>query len=187
MLDLKFIREHFDDVRKGAEAKGLTVNLGEILSLDERRRALIQEGESLKATRNQVSAEIGKLKKEGKAADKAIGEMETVKARIQVIDGELRELEQSLGAALLTVPNIPHPSVPLGKTPAENKEIFTWGEAPVTDSPLKPHWEIAERLGILDFNRGSKVSGAGFPFFVGKGARLERAVINFFLDQAPAL
>lgn len=184
MLDLKFIREHFDDVRKGAEAKGLTVNLGEILSLDERRRALIQEGESLKATRNQVSAEIGKLKKEGKAADKAIGEMETVKARIQVIDGELRELEQSLGAALLTVPNIPHPSVPLGKTPAENKEIFTWGEAPVTDSPLKPHWEIAERLGILDFNRGSKVSGAGFPFFVGKGARLERAVINFFLDQA---
>lgn len=184
MLDLKFIREHFDEVRKGAEAKGLTVNLGDIISLDERRRALIQEGESLKAKRNQVSVEIGKLKKEGKSVDTVIAEMETVKERIQSIDGDLRELEQQLDALLLTVPNIPHPSVPLGKTPADNKEIFTWGEAPAVDFPLRPHWDLAESLGILDFNRGSKVSGAGFPFFVGKGARLERSLVNFFLDQA---
>ena len=184
MLDLKFIREHFDDVRKGAEAKGLTVNLGEIISLDERRRALIQEGEALKAKRNQVSGEIGKLKKEGKSTDTLIEEMETVKARVQSIDGELRELEQHLGVLMLAVPNLPHPSVPIGKTPAENKEISTWGEAPVSDAPLRPHWELAQALGILDFDRGSKVSGAGFPFFVGKGARLERSLINFFLDQA---
>lgn len=184
MLDLKFIREHFDDVRKGAEAKGMTVNLGGIISLDERRRALIQEGEALKARRNQASGEIGRLKKEGRNADGQIAEMETVKARIQEIDGELRTLEEQLNALLMTVPNLPHPSVPVGKTPGDNKEILTWGESPVTDSPLKPHWELAESLGILDFNRGSKVSGAGFPFFVGKGARLERAVINFFLDQA---
>jgi seryl-tRNA synthetase len=96
----------------------------------------------------------------------------------------LRQVEQALHAALLNVPNIPHPSVPVGKTPAENQTIFHWGEPPVVDFPLKPHWEVAEKLGILDFARGAKVVGAGFPFYVGKGARLERALINFFLDQA---
>ena len=184
MLDIKFIRENHDLVRKGAEAKGLTVNLGEIITLDEKRRNLIQEGESLKAQRNQVSAQIGKLKKEGGDASKAIADMEIVKGRIQSIDEELREVETKLNSALLNVPNIPHPSVPLGKTPAENKEIFKWGEQPGTDFPLKPHWELAEKHGIIDFHRGSKVTGAGFPFFVGKGATLERALINFFLDQA---
>jgi len=186
MLDLKFIRENYDAVRKGAEAKGLTVNLGEIISLDEQRRAFIQEGESLKAQRNQVSAAIGKLKKEGKDANKAIREMETVKSRIQVIDGELHELEAQLSVLLLTVPNLPHPSVPLGKTPADNKEISSWGEEPSVDFSLRPHWELAEKLGILDFTRGAKVSGAGFPFYIQKGAQLERALINFFLDQASA-
>lgn len=184
MLDMKFIRDNFDAVRKGAEAKGLTVNLGEIISRDEHRRALIREGESLKAQRNQVSGEIGKLKKEGKDAGPSIREMETVKARIQAIDGQLRGLEEQLASLLLTVPNIPHPSVPLGKTPADNKEIAAWGEEPSVDFPLKPHWELAEKLGILDFTRGGKVSGAGFPFYLQKGAMLERALINFFLDQA---
>ncbi|MEK6566151.1 MAG: serine--tRNA ligase [Bacteroidota bacterium] len=184
MLDIKFIRENHDLVRKGAEAKGLTVNLGEIITLDEKRRKLIQEGEALKAQRNQVSAQIGKLKKEGEDASKSIADMEIVKARIQSIDEELREVETKLNSALLNVPNIPHPSVPIGKTPAENKEISKWGEQPKTDFPLKPHWELAEKHGIIDFQRGSKVTGAGFPFFVGKGATLERAMINFFLDQA---
>ncbi len=184
MLDIKFIRENHDLVRKGAEAKGLTVNLGEIITLDEKRRNLIQEGEALKAQRNQVSAQIGKLKKEGGDASKAIADMEIVKSRIQSIDEELREVETKLNSALLNVPNIPHPSVPIGKTPAENKEIFKWGEQPKTDFPLKPHWELAEKHGIIDFHRGAKVTGAGFPFFVGKGATLERALINFFLDQA---
>jgi len=184
MIDLKFIRENHEAVRKGSEAKGLTVNLGEIISLDERRRGLIQEGERLKAKRNEVSAEIGKLKKAGKDASVSISEMDSVKDRIQVIDAELREVETKLNAALLTVPNIPHPSVPLGKTPADNKEIFKWGEIPKVDFQLKSHWELAEKLGIIDFQRGSKVAGSGFPFFVGKGAMLERALINFFLDQA---
>ena len=184
MLDLKFIREHYDAVRKGAEAKGMTVNLGEIISRDEQRRSLIQEGEALKAQRNQASAAIGKLKKEGKDAEPAIREMETVKSRIQAIDVQLREIEEQLSALLLTVPNIPHPSVPIGRTPADNKEISIWGEAPAVDFAMKPHWELADALGILDFSRGSKVTGAGFPFYVGKGAQLERALINFFLDQA---
>lgn len=184
MLDLKFIRENFDLVRKGAESKGLTVNLGTIISLDEKRRALIQEGEGLKARRNTVSAEIGKRKKEGKSADEAITEMDAVKGRIHAIDTDLRTIDEQLEVLLLTVPNLPHPSVPIGSTPAENKEISNWGEPPRVDFPLKPHWEIAERLGIVDFTRGVKITGAGFPVYVGKGATLERALINFFLDEA---
>jgi len=184
MLDLKFIRENRDLVRSGAESKGISVSLDEIFILDDKRRALIQEGDVLKAKRNQVSAHVGKIKKEGGDASAVIAEMESVKNRIQEIDPELREIETNLHALLLTVPNIPHPSVPVGKTPAENKEIFRWGEILKTDFPLQPHWVLTEKLGIVDFDRGAKVSGAGFPFYVGKGATLERALINFFLDQA---
>ena len=184
MLDLKFVRENFELVRKGAEAKGLKVNLGELISLDEKRRKLIQEGDGLKAKRNEVSAEVGKIKKAGKDATSAIAEMESVKERIQAIDRELRDIGAKLDELLLTVPNVPHPSVPYGRTPADNKEIFRWGELPKVDFQLKAHWELAEKLGIIDFARGAKVTGGGFPFYVGKGATLERALINFFLDQA---
>lgn len=184
MLDLKFIRDNTEAVRNGIRAKGLTVNLGALLSLDEKRRALIQEGEALKSKRNQVSAEVGKLKREGKNADQVIADMETVKARIQAIDGELRQIDADIEAIMLTIPNLPHPSVPQGSTPADNKEIATWGEAPKTDAPLKPHWELAEKLGIVDFTRGGTITGAGFPVYIGKGAILERALINFFLDEA---
>lgn len=184
MLDIKFIRENLDLVRKGAEAKGLQVNLDDIMRLDEQRRKLLQEGEALKAKKNQVSAEIGKMKKEGGDASQAIAEMDAVKNRIHAIDNELRETEEKLGSLLLTVPNVPHSSVPVGKTPADNKDIFHWGEPPAVDFPMKPHWELTEKLGIIDFSRGAKVAGAGFPFYVGKGATLERALINFFLDQA---
>jgi len=184
MLDLKFIRENLETVQKGAEAKGASVDLQSILALDEHRRKLIQESDSLKARRNDVSGQIGKLKKEGGDASGAIAEMETVKSRIQTLDADLRETEIKLNDLLLAVPNVPHPSVPLGRTPADNKDIFHWGEALKVDFELKPHWDITDRLGILDFTRGSKVAGAGFPFYVGKGATLERALINFFLDQA---
>jgi seryl-tRNA synthetase len=184
MLDIKFIRENADSVRKGAEAKGISVDMEALLALDDRRRTLIQDGESLKAKRNQVSAQIGKIKKEGGSADAAVKDMETVKQRIQEIDGQLREVEGQLGALLLTVPNLPHPSVPYGKVPADNQEIARWGEIPAVDFPLKPHWELAEKHGIIDFSRGAKVAGAGFPFYVGKGAVLERALINLFLDEA---
>jgi seryl-tRNA synthetase len=184
MLDLKFIRENVELVRKGAEAKGIAINLNELISLDEQRRKLIQEGETLKAKRNEVSAQIGKLKKKGGDASRAIAEMESVKDRIQAIDQELRDVERKVNELLLTIPNIPHPSVPLGRTPAENKEVFRWGDFPAVDFELKPHWELAEKLGIIDFARGAKVMGAGFPFYVGKGATLERSLINFFLEQA---
>ena len=184
MLDLRFIRENLDLVRSGSEAKGIRVDFDGIVTLDERRRTLIQEGESLKAKKNAVSAEVGQLKRKGEDASKAISDMNAVKDRIQAIDADLHEVESRLDALMLTVPNLPHPSVPVGRTPADNKEVFRWGDLPKTDFQLKPHWDRAEKCRIIDFGRGAKVAGAGFPFFVGKGATLERALINFFLDSA---
>ncbi len=184
MLDLRFIRDNIELVKKGSEAKGITVNLDAIVTLDDRRRVLIQEGESLKATKNTVSAEVGQLKRKGLDASKAISDMESVKNRIQAIDTELHDVESNLDTILLTVPNLPHPSVPFGKTPADNKEVFRWGDLPKADFPMKPHWDLAEKCRIIDFSRGAKVAGAGFPFYVGKGATLERGLINFFLEKA---
>ncbi|MFH0990195.1 MAG: serine--tRNA ligase [bacterium] len=184
MLDMKFIRENTELVRKGAEAKGIPVNLDELLLLDETRRKLIQEVETLKAKRNQVSAQVGKIKKRGGDAAAVIAEMDQVKDRIQAIDHELKTIETKLSVLMLTIPNVPHPSVPIGRTPDDNKPVFHWGEKPSVDFPLKPHWDIAEKLGIIDFTRGAKVTGAGFPFYLGKGATLERSLINFFIDQA---
>ncbi len=184
MLDLKFIRDHSSLVKEGIRTKHEVDNIDEIISVDEKRRALLQEGELLKATRNDVSAKIGKMKKSNEDAGPAIAEMNIVKERIQAIDEELKVVETRLDALLLSVPNIPHPSVPVGMTPADNQEIFAWGGKPSFDFELKPHWELAEKLGIIDFMRGAKVAGAGFPFYVGKGATLERALINFFLDRA---
>lgn len=183
MLDLKFIRENFDIVRQGIEKKGMTAKLGTILQLDEERRKLVQEGDALKARRNTVSAEVGKVKAKGGDAASLIAEMESVKKRIQEIDPKLSDVEQELAELLLSVPNIPHPSVPPGKTPEDNVTVFTWGEQIKTDFPLKPHWELAESLGIIDFARGAKVAGAGFPVFMGKGATLVRALIAFFLVE----
>jgi seryl-tRNA synthetase len=184
MLDLKFIREHTDLVKQGIKAKREVDNVDEIISLDEQRRVFIQEGETLKAKRNEVSAKIGQMKKAKQDASVAIAEMNEVKDRIQAIDEELKVVQSRLDSLLLTVPNIPHSSVPVGATPLDNKEIFSWGKKLSADFELKPHWDLAEKLGIIDFARGAKVAGAGFPFYVGKGAAFERALINFFLDQA---
>ncbi len=184
MLDLKFIREHTDLVKQGIKAKREVDNLDEIISLDEQRRLFIQEGETLKAKRNEVSAKIGQMKKAQQDTSDAIAEMNEVKDRIQAIDEELKVVQERVDALLLTVPNIPHSSVPVGATPLDNKEIFSWGKKLSVDFELKPHWDLAEKLGIIDFVRGAKVAGGGFPFYVGKGAVLERALINFFLDQA---
>lgn len=184
MLDLKFIREHADIVKNGIKLKKADDNIDAILVLDQQRRTLIGEGEGLKAKRNEVSAKVGQMKKSGEDAGAVIEEMNAVKTRIQQIDDELKITDEKLEDLLLTVPNIPHPSVPVGTTPDDNKSIFEWGEKPQSDFVLKPHWDITGELGIIDFERGSKVAGAGFPFYVGKAATLQRALINFFLDQA---
>lgn len=184
MLDLRFIRDHPDLVKRGVQTKGESDNVDELLRLDEERRKLIQRSESLKAKRNAVTEQIARMKKSGRDAGKSIADMNVVKEEIKSLDDKLGVVEQAVDRILLTVPNPPHPSVPVGSNPADNQEVFRWGEQAEVDFPLKAHWELGEKLGIIDFPRGGRVTGAGFPFLVGKGAQLERALINFFLDRA---
>ena len=185
MLDIKLLREQPDLVKDGIRKKGEDPSLVDaVLQLDEHRRALIQKTESLKSRKNQVSTQVARMKANKEDASAIIAEMRQVSDEIKSIDEELKGIEEKQRGVLLTIPNVPHASVPLGKSPADNQVIATWGEPPVIDFPPKPHWELMEKLGIIDFPRGTKITGAGFPVFVGKGARLERALINFFLDEA---
>jgi seryl-tRNA synthetase len=185
MHDIKVLREQTDRVKEGVRRKGEDPSkVDEALRIDEHRRLLIQQAEGLKSRKNTVSAQVAKMKSQGDDAAALIAEMRTVADQIKILDDELRRTEEQLRAILLSIPNTPHDSVPTGKSPADNKVIATWGEPPVIDFAPKPHWDLMEKLGIIDFPRGTKIAGAGFPVFIGKGARLERALINFFLDEA---
>jgi seryl-tRNA synthetase len=185
MLDIRFIREQPDAVKTGIQRKGEDpARVDEILKLDEQRRQLLQKSEALKSRKNTVSAEVARMKSKGEDASAVIAEMKTVADNIKALDDELKGIEEKLHAALLLIPNIPHPTVPVGRTPAENRVVSSWGEEPVIDFKPKPHWELVEKLNIIDFARGTKITGAGFPVYIGKGAQLERALINFFLDEA---
>ncbi len=184
MLDLKFIRENTELVREGIRKKGEKDSLKDILQLDEQRREILQQVEAMKNRRNVVSEDVAKLKKNKLDASEVIAEMAKLKEQIQKYDDELKIVETELNKLLLAVPNIPHSSVPVGKTDEDNIPIFTWGKIEESDFPLKPHWEIAAKYGLIDFERGTIVAGAGFPFYIGKGAKLQRALINFFLDEA---
>ena len=187
MLDLKFIREQPDAVRAGVARKGEDpARVDDVLALDSRRRELVQQTESLKSRKNTVSADVAKLKAARANADALITEMRAVADEIKSLDDQLRTVEEQLRRALLLIPNIPHADVPEGRTPADNKVIAEWGSDPVIDFTPKPHWELLEKLQLVDFARGTKVTGAGFPVYTGRGARLERALINFFLDTASA-
>jgi seryl-tRNA synthetase len=187
MLDIRFIREHPDVVKEGVQKKGEAPSrIDEVLQLDGERRRLLQKNEALKSRKNIVSSDVARMKSKGEDASTVIAEMKMVSDNIKVLDDELKMVDEKLHAALLLVPNIPHPTVPVGKTPAENQVVATWGEEPVIDFKPKPHWELIEKLDIIDFGRGTKITGAGFPVYVGKGAQLERALINFFLDEAIA-
>lgn len=181
MLDLKFIRENPDLVRKNISLKGEDANLDLLLSLDEERRKIIAEVETLKHQRNIVSNEIARLKKEKQDATAKIDEMRLVSEKIKAMDDELREIEQKIKLELLRIPNILHESVPIGKDSTENLVVRSWGEP--LKKPVPSHIEIAKELNILDFERGSKVTGSGFAYYVGKGAALERALITFMLEK----
>ncbi len=185
MLDIKFIRENADAVRAGVRLKGEKEStVDEAIALDEQRRRILQSVESLKSRRNAVSADVARMKSKGEDASALIGEMRSVAEEIKTLDTSLAAVEENLRGALLLIPNMPHPSVPAGTTPADNKPVAEWGEAPAADFPLRPHWELMEKHRIIDFGRGTKITGAGFPVYVGKGAQLERALISFFLDEA---
>lgn len=181
MLDAKYLRENLEEVEARLATRGSEVSLGRFRELDERRRALLTENESLKALKNSVSEAISKVKDKGQVQDK-IAEMRQVGARVKELDDELRGIEDELQSVLLTVPNVPHSSVPVGASEADNRLVRTWGEPPCFAFVPKPHWEVGEGLGILDFERGAKLTGARFTLYRGAGARLERALINFMLD-----
>jgi seryl-tRNA synthetase len=184
MLDIKLIREKPDFVRErlATRGRGDEARIAEIAALDEQRRKLIGEGDNLKAERNKVSKEIGVLKSKGQDASAQMSAMKQVGDRIASLDTEVAGLDEKLQQILLMIPNLPNEGVAVGKVPADNPEVRRWGEAPKFSFPPKPHWDIGEQLGILDFARAAKISGSGFILYKGAGARLERALINFLLD-----
>ena len=181
MLDIKYLRENFAAAEKALATRGDAIDLSGFSALDQRRRELLSEGETLKAEKNKVSALIGKTKDKSQVQGE-IARMKEVSAQIKGLDEQLREVEEQLSELLMGVPNIPHEKTPVGATEDDNVEIRTWGEKGSFDFKPKAHWDIGEDLGILDFERGGKLSGARFCVYFGAGARLERALINFMLD-----
>ena len=179
MLDLKFIREHTDEVREALVKLHETAPLDEILALDVRRRELLAEADSLKHQRNVVSEKIGRMKEKDQAL---IEEMRGVGARIKELDIELNKVEVDLNDFLLLVPNMPDPSVPVGKDESENVLVRTVGEPRQFDFEPLPHWDLGPALGIIDFDRGVKISGTRFYVLKGLGARLQRALISWMID-----
>ena len=184
MLDIKLIREKPDFVRQrlATRGRGDEARIAEITGLDEHRRKLVSEGDNLKAQRNTVSKEIGALKSKGQDASAQMTAMKQVGERITSLDAEVAAVDTKLQGILLMIPNLPNESVAVGKEAADNPEVKRWGEAPKLVFQPKPHWDIGEKLGILDFARAAKISGSGFILYKGAGARLERALINFLLD-----
>lgn len=182
MLDPKFIRQNPDLVKQAIANKGEKADVDSFLEADLRRRDIIGEVEKLKAERNTASAEIAKLKKNRQDATEMIEKMRAVGDQIASYDKELQEVEARINDLLLWIPNIPHNSVPIGKTDADNVEVRKWGEIKSFDFTPRPHWEIGEMIGGLDIKAGATVSGSGFYFLTGPGAKLERALINLMLD-----
>jgi seryl-tRNA synthetase len=183
MLDIKLIRENPDEVKKKLNIRGdfgkLVDSIGE---LDKKRREIIGDVERLKNLRNTVSAEIAKMKKEGKDAYQKISEMKKTSDEIKSLDEKLASVERDIESILWDIPNLPHETTPQGKTPEDNVEIKRWGERPEGDFKFLDHIELGKKNDILSFEIGAKITGSGFPFYKGKGAILERALINFMLD-----
>ncbi|MBC1360865.1 serine--tRNA ligase [Listeria welshimeri] len=183
MLDVKLLRNNFEEVKQKLQNRG--EDLGEFEKfgeLDKRRRTLIVETEALKSQRNEVSQEIAKLKREKQDADAKIEEMRVVGDRIKTLDIELREIDEKLDMILMSIPNIPHESTPVGESEDDNVEIRKWGEVRTFDFEPKAHWDVGTDLDILDFENAAKVTGSRFVFYKKLGARLERALINFMMD-----
>ena len=182
MLDLKLLQRDPASVARALALRGSSIDVAEFTALDERRRALLQESESLKGERNTVSAEVAALKRSGGDAAALIERMGSVNARIKALDQELEVVQAEQSAWMLSVPNIPHSSVPVGKDENDNPVLHAWGEPPVFPFPAKEHWELGEALAGLDFERGARLAGSRFVVYWRWAARLERALVNFFLD-----
>ncbi|MCF6411953.1 serine--tRNA ligase [Pseudalkalibacillus salsuginis] len=183
MLDLRFVRENFDEVKEKLSTRGEDISgLDQFQELDEKRRELINKTEQLKSERNHVSKMVAEFKREKKDVDQLIKEMREVGEKIKAFDDELRQVEEKLQSIMLTLPNIPHPSAPIGVDEEDNVVDRDWGDIRKFDFEPKPHWDVAVDLDIVDFERAAKVTGSRFAFYKGLGARLERALINFMMD-----
>jgi seryl-tRNA synthetase len=183
MLDLKFVRENVDRVGQMLRDRQMAMDLKPLLDLDEERRRILGQVEELKHRRNLASDEISRLKKEKQDASARIEEMREVSQEIKVLDQQLSTIEQQFRDFLLLIPNTPHASVPAGKDEKDNPVVKTWGNPPALNFEPRPHWEIGESLGILDFERAARMTGARFALYWGMGAALERALITFMLDM----
>jgi len=182
MLEIKFVRQNLETVQKALETRGQSTDLDAFKTCDDERRAILQELEVLRHQRNVVSDQIAEMKKAGDSADTVVAKMRQVSSKIKALDKALAEILETFEKILLNLPNIPHASVPLGKDETDNPVIKTVGDPPDFDFKPKPHWDVGAALGILDFERAAKITGARFPLYFGAGARLERALINFMLD-----
>ena len=182
MLDVKLLREDLTRVRERLASRGIEIAWDEFVYLDQQRRDTLARIEKLKERKNRLSGEIGKVKKSGGDATALMGEVEEVSETIRQGEEPLAEIEARFEKLMLTMPNLPEPSVPAGRSAAENREVRRWRDPPQFDFLAKNHWDIGEELGILDFTRAAKIAGARFALYKDAGARLERALINFMLD-----
>ncbi len=182
MLDMRVLRNEPEKVKRAFLKRKENFDLDGLFELDDLRKQLIFENEQKKAQQNTVSKQIPMLKKEGKDTTEVFAEMKKLSEEIKEADAKVRELEEKINAIMLTIPNIPNETVPQGDTDEDNVEIRKWGEPTKFDFEPKAHWDIGEDLDILDFEKAGKVTGTRFTFYKGLGSRLERAIINFFLD-----
>ncbi len=182
MYDLKQLRDNLDHIRTSLARRGHDVPWAEIQTLSEERRTVTTQVEQFRHELNQGSEQVARLRRAKEPAEEAMAAMKQVRDRIKDAEGALRTVEEGLTDAALRIPNLPHTSVPVGADASENIEIRRWGTIPSFTSPPKPHWEVGEHLGILDFDRAAKIAGARFSVMTGAGARLERALTNYMLD-----
>lgn len=182
MLDIRFIRENTDAVKAAMKNRKADVDVDAVLALDARRREMVSEVEVLKAERNTTSKSIGKIIQEGRDAEAIKAQVREMGDKISALDEELRDVEGKLKLGLLYIPNMPSATTPIGESEDDNPVIRSWGEKVELDFEPKPHWDLGAELGLFDLERGAKLSGSGFPLFIGKGAKLERALIQFMLD-----
>ncbi len=182
MLDIKFIRQNVELVKKALQNRGAPIQLDTLMEKDNERRAIIQKAEDLKAARNQFSMRIARAKNVGGDLEQEKAEMRRISDDIKSLDGQIRDVEIAIEAIVMEIPNIPHESVPVGSDPSYNQVVRTWGDKPQYDFIPKDHWDVGENLGILDFKRAAKITGARFCLNWGAGAALERALISFMLD-----
>ena len=182
MLDAKELRSNFEEIKAGLAKRGGDFNLESFLELDQQRRKILQEIEEMKARQNAASRDIPRLKKEGVDTTELMADMKKLSEQIKEIEPNVREVDDKIEELLMGIPNIPHSSVPIGDSDADNQELRKWGEPTSFGFEPKPHWELGESLGILDPATAAKTTGTRFTFYKGLGARLERAIINFMLN-----